>query len=172
MFEQVRGDEKPNRGFLWTAVPLAALAFAAVIGFFVYFGFTKPTNPEPLTGVLRAGDPNFEWYKKYVSIDPKSQKIQLAQNMAGARIVTFSGVIKNGGEKTLDVVEVKLGLFNYLKPVWEGVRTPIRPDDRIPPLGPLEERPFSLYVEALPEAWNAGQAEMWISGFRFAKPER
>ena len=168
MFEQTN-VKTTNRAFLWKALALAALVFAAIIVFFVYFGFTKPTNPAPLTGVLRAGDPNFEWYKKYVTIDASTQKIQLAENMAGDRIVTFSGVIKNSGEKPLDVVELKLTLFNYEKPVWEGVRTPIRPDGQNSVIMPLEERRFALYVEALPQAWNAGQAEMWINGFRFAK---
>ena len=168
MFEQTNANV-PSRSFLWKALALAAIVFAGIIAFFVYFGFTKPTSPEPLTGVLHAGDPNFDWYKKYLTIDPESQKIQLAQNMAGARIVTFSGIIKNNGEKPLDVVEVKLVLFNYEKPVWETVRAPVRPNSRESLVMPLEERPFSLYVETLPEAWNAGQAEMWIHGFRFAK---
>ncbi len=169
MFEQIRETDKPNRGLLWKVIPIAVVVFAVIIGLFIFFGFNKETQPAPLTGVLRAGDPNFEWYKKYISIDHQSQKIQLGTNYAGDRIVMFSGTINNGGEKTLDVVEVKLILFNYEKPVWETIRTPIRPDSRITPIPPLGRRSFALYVEALPEAWNAGQAEMWINGFRFVK---
>jgi len=169
MFEQIRETDKPNRGLLWKVIPVAVVVFGIIIGLFIYFGFNKETHSAPLTGVLRKGDPNFEWYKKYISIDHQSQKIQLGTNYAGDRIVMFSGVINNGGEKTLDVVEVKLVLFNYEKPVWETVRTPIRPDPRITSIPPLGRRSFALYVETLPEAWNAGQAEMWIEGFRFAQ---
>jgi len=169
MFEQIRETDRPDRGLLWKVIPVAVVIFAVIIGLFAYFGFNKPTGSAPLTGVLRAGDPNFEWYKKYVSIDHQSQKIQLGTNYAGDRIVMFSGTVNNGGEKPLDVVEVKLVLFNYEKPVWETIRIPVRPDARITPIPPLGRRSFALYVETLPEAWNAGQAEMWVNGFRFAQ---
>lgn len=169
MFEQIRETDKPNRGLLWKVIPIAVVVFGIIIGGFVYFGFKKPSQPGPLTGVLRAGDPNFEWYKKYVSIDHKSQKIQLGTNYTGDRIVMFAGTINNGGEKTLDVVEVKVVLFNYDKAVWETVKTPVRPDSRVPLIAPLGRQSFAFYVEALPAAWNAGQAEMWINGFRFAQ---
>jgi hypothetical protein len=153
---------------MWKVIPVAVVVFAAIVGVFILFGFNKQDESVVLDGVLRAGDPNFEWYKKYVSIEQESQKIQLGSNYAGDKIVMFSGTIHNGGEKTLDVVEVKLVLFNYEEPVWETVRVPIRPDGRITPIPPLGRRSFSLYVETLPEAWNAGEAEMWIHGFRFA----
>ncbi|RPJ56648.1 MAG: hypothetical protein EHM23_01415 [Acidobacteria bacterium] len=169
MFEQIRQTDKPDRSLLWKVIPAALILFAIIVGLVILFAFDKPSESAPLTGVLRAGDPNFEWYKKYLSIDHESQKIQMGTNYAGDRVVMFAGTINNGGEKTLDVVEVKLVLFNYEKPVWETVRIPIRPDSRIEPIPPLGRRSFALYVETLPEAWNAGQAEMWISGFRFVQ---
>jgi hypothetical protein len=172
MFEQLGEKNRPDRKLLWRVIPLAALVFAAIIAVLVFFAFDKPSVSATLSGVLREGDPNFEWYKKYVSIEQESQKIQLGTNYAGDKIVMFSGVINNGGEKNLDVVEVRVVLFNYEQPVWETVRVPIRPEPRIPPIPPLGRRSFSLYVETLPEAWNAGQAEMWVHGFRFADDSR
>ena len=168
MFEQIQETAKPDRRLLWRILPLALVVFAVLIGIFIFFGFNKESAPPKLVGVLREGDPNYDWYEKYVTLDPKSQKIQLGTNYAGDKIVMFSGVVNNGGEKALDVIEVKLVLFNYQKPVWETVKTPIRPGGRITPIPPLGQRAFSLYVEALPAAWDAGQAEMSISGFRFA----
>lgn len=172
MFDQIGKTDKPERRLLWKILPLAAVVFAIIVGVLIIFGFNKETDSVPLVGVLHSGDPNFEWYKKYVSIEQESQKIKLGTNYAGDKIVMFSGIINNAGEKYLDVVEVKLVLFNYDKPVWETVRTPVRPGGRITPIPPLERRAFSLYVEALPEAWNAGQAEMWVHGFRFADAQK
>ncbi|RPI28149.1 MAG: hypothetical protein EHM61_06135 [Acidobacteria bacterium] len=169
MFEQIQQTDKPDRSLMWKVIPVAVVVFGVIVGLVILLAFNKQTESTALEGVLRAGDPNFDWYKKYVSIDHESQKIQLGTNYAGDKVVMFAGTINNGGEKTLDVVEVKLVLFNYEKPVWETVRVPIRPDGRIEPIPPLGRRSFSLYVEALPEAWDAGQAEMWIHGFRFVQ---
>jgi len=130
--------------------------------------YVEEPQGQMLTGVLRKGDPNFDWYNKYVTIDHESQKIQLGTNSAGDRIVMFSGTISNEGEAALDVVEVKLVLFNYGKPVWEAVGTPVRPDGGTQPIPPLGRRSFALYAETPPETWDSGQAEMRIKGFRFA----
>ena len=168
MFEDIK-EPKNSRSMLWKVLPLAVLVFAAIVGVAVYFSYKAESQPPDLTGVIRKGHPDFDWYSKYVMLNAENQKIKLGQNYLGDKVVMFSGLIENGGEKTLDVVEVKLVLFNYEKPVWETVRTPIRPDGRMEPIPPLGKRSFSLYVETLPAAWDAGQAEMWITGFRFKK---
>jgi hypothetical protein len=169
MFEQ---PQKTDRKLLWKVIPVAAGVFLAVVLLIVFFSIGGSRDTAPLTGVLHAGHPTYDWYQKYVVMDVKNQKIQLGKNYLGDRIVMCSGLIENGGEKALDVVEVKLVLFNYDKPVWETTRTPIRPDGRIEPIPPLGKRSFSLYLEALPESWYAGQAEMTISGFRFVDVEQ
>lgn len=168
MFEDFKEPEK-SRSTLWKVLPLALLVFAGLVGLVLFFSYQTESKPADLTGVIREGHPDFDWYRKYVKLDPANQKIQLGQNYLGDKVVMFSGLIENGGEKTLDVVEVKLVLFNYQKPVWETTRTPIRPDGRMEPIPSLGKRSFSLYVETLPEAWDAGQAEMWITGFRFKR---
>ena len=94
--------------------------------------------------------------------------MEMGLNFAGNRIVKFAGTINNGGEKALDIVEVKLAFFNYDELVWETTRTPIRPGPYTPPIPPLSERAFSFYFEKIPERWKASHSEMSLQGFRFA----
>ena len=168
MFEQ---PAKSQRGLLWKVLPVAALVFVAIIAVFVYFGTRRNQEVVVPTGVLHEGDPDYGWYSKYVRLDPNAQKIQLGQNFLGDRVVMFSGIIENGGDKVLDVVEVKLALFNDDKLVWETTRRPVFPGDRRGPIPALGKRPFALYLETLPDAWTASHAEMSVQGFRFLKRE-
>ena len=79
----------------------------------------------------------------------------------------FSATIENQGEKSLDVVELKMTFFNYETTVWETTRNPIRPGGYTSPLQPLKRRSFTLYIQDLPNGWLASHAEMDINGFRF-----
>lgn len=164
LFETVQ-TEKPNR--LWKILPLAALVFAAIVALFFVLFQAKPVARDQITGTLRAGDPDFDWYSKYVSL--RKPQVQMGKNFAGHRMVMFSGVIENNGEKALDVVEVKLIFFNYNTPVWETTRLAIRPGSGsyTPAIAPLEQRGFALYVQDIPEDWRATNAEMSLNGFRF-----
>ncbi len=123
-------------------------------------------DPAELSGVLRQGDPDFQWYAKYVTLE--SQSIKMAKNFAGNRMVIFTGVIENGGEKDLDVVEVELVLFNFDEPIHREVRVPISPTSHYtPPVPPLSSRAFTLYMDEFPPQWQASSAEIAIHGFRF-----
>ncbi|MBI4445813.1 MAG: hypothetical protein HY645_07870 [Acidobacteria bacterium] len=157
---------------LWKILPIVTLLVLAVLLGIAYLMEPAPEVPDELTGILRAGDSDYDWYSKYVEL--RNPLVKMGKNFAGKRMVMFSGIIENNGEKTLDVVEVKLIFFNADVPVWEIIRIPIRPGarHRTPPIEPLEQRGFTLYVEQLPENWQASNAEMAISGFRFLRPVR
>lgn len=168
MFQPPTKERSPQ---FWRTL-IVSLALFAGIAVLLIVLLTPGAEEKPeLAGVLRSGHPNYEWYREYV--DLQNPKIQMGKNMAGNRVVMFSAVIDNGGEKTLDVVEIELSFFNYEERVWETVRTPIRPErsNYTPPIEPLEERGFTLYIENIPQGWLASHAEMELHGFRFvARP--
>jgi hypothetical protein len=167
MFENQR--KRSSSPFL-KMIPLALVVFIGLVSAVLYFGTRSEQQVEELTDVLHSGDADFEWYKKYVELE--NPKIQMGLNFAGNRIVMFSGVIKNGGEHSLDVVELEIVFLNYDDPVWNTTRVPIRPGPYTPAIPALTERAFSFYIEDIPEGWMAGHAEMAISGFRFVDPMR
>ena len=163
MFEQP--EKRPS--LLLKIMPIAALILIAVVALLIYDSRRPRAESEELTGVIRAGDPMFDWYENYLRLEEDTLRIELGQNFAGQRMVMFSGVIDNGGERTVDVVEVKLVLFNYEEPVWEATRRPVQPGPYTPPIPPLGRRSFTLYLGEFPDEWHAGNAEMSINGFRF-----
>lgn len=164
MFEQPQ--PKARRPVIRILVPVAVV-FSALLAAVVLRTRTG-TSDDTLPGIVRGQDSEFSWYAPSVEIE--SGDIKMGKNFAGHRVVIFSGVINNRGEKTLDVVEVKLTLFNYDDPVFEATRIPIRPGGYTPPIRPLSNRPFTLYLEDIPGHWLASHAEMELHGFRFQEP--
>lgn len=164
MFEKEGSRSNPT---LWKIMPVAAAIVAGLALIFIFLVQSDQPEAEEVTGVLRKGAPDYEWYRKYVEL--KNPDIEMATNLAGSRLVTFSGLIENNGEKALDVVEVEAVFFNYEEPVHREIRTPLRPGPHSRPIPPLSARPFSFYVEDLPDDWYATHSEMSIHGFRFAK---
>jgi hypothetical protein len=164
-------EQSQNRRIisLWKILPLALLVFVIIVAAAIYLGRVEKSEVTELTNVLRQGDSDFAWYSKYIKL--KDPKIQMGQNFAGNRVVMFSGVVENGGERTIDVVEVKIVFYNYEEPVSETTRSPIRPGPYTPSLPPLTSRAFGFYVEDFPRGWMAANAEMSLNGFRFEDAE-
>ncbi len=158
-------NRSESSSLLWKILPLAVILVGVMIAATFYLLDDPPEALEMPTNIARVGDPNYQWYSKYVTLE--SRGIKMAKNIAGRRMVIFSGVVENGGDRILDTVEVKLTLFNAHEPVLEVAKLPIRPGAYTPPIAPLRRRAFTMYLEDLPGNWWASRAEMEIVGFRF-----
>ncbi len=163
MFETRTGS---RTGFFWKVIlgvgcGVSAVAAAAI----AFYEPTPEEPPKPLIGIFHQGDPDFAWYRQHLEL--RNPRVKMAKNLAGKRMVIFSGVVDNRGEKALDVVEIKLAFFNYEEHVWDTVRTPFKPGRYTPPIDSLSQRGFTLYVQDVPKGWLASHAEMDIHGFRF-----
>jgi len=166
MFESTQ--EGTNRNF-WRFMVLAGVIFAALVALVLFLSGPEAQEEQELTGIIRSPDTNFEWYSQYLQL--KNTKLEMGLNFAGNRIVMISGVVVNGGERTIDVVEVKITFFNYKKPVGESLRTPIKPSPYTPPIPPLTSRAITFYIEEFPEGWKSSHAEIELNGFRFLGAE-
>ena len=160
-------DKSPKSHLAWKLLPAGGVIVAVVIALLAYLGGPSYSPPVELEGVLRQDDPTFKWYSNYLRLE--RPKASLATTFAGNRAVLCSGVIHNEGEKTLDVVEIRITLFNYDEPIWEAVKTPIRPGNFAKSLAPLKTYRFDLYLEDLPDEWKSSHAELEINGVRFEK---
>lgn len=166
MFEVQQSKTKSS---FWKFLVLGVLVFGMLVAAALYFSQVSAPKQVEVTGLLRAGDSDFDWYKKYLAL--REPKIQMGLNFAGNRIVMFSGVIENNGERTIDVVELKVTFFNYETVIEEMYRIPVKPGPYTPPLPPLTERVFNFYIEEIPRGWMASHSEMEICGVRFGGTE-
>ena len=144
---------------------MAAILFVAITGLLLFFLQQGDQEEAPLTGILHAGDPDYDWYGKYMGLE--NPQVKLAKNVAGNRFVIFSAIIENNGERTVDVVEVELSFFNYEELISSVIRTPLRPGSYARPIQTFEKRSFTVIVEEIPSNWLAQNAEIAIHGLRF-----
>lgn len=164
MFEETKPQSSVNQKLL---LLLVGVLLTASLGAWIYFSPASPPRvDEEIAGILRAGDPQFDEYLEFLTLD--ETKVSLALNFAGSRSVVFSGLVHNLGRRSVDAIEVKLTLFNRDKPVWDTIRTVYRPGPNREPIRPFQERRLSLYLEDLPKEWASSHAEVEIHGFRFA----
>ena len=164
MFEAKAAKSFPH---FWKFVLASGAILVVVLSVIAFLLQQSGPDEAPLTGILRQGDPDYDWYRKYIRLN--HPQVKMTSSFSGNRLVLFSSIIENKGERTVDVVEVKLSFFNYENLVSTTVITPIRPGpvSRTPPIETFEERGFTVYLEGLPQEWLALHAEMAIHGFRF-----
>jgi hypothetical protein len=164
MFEAKTANRTPH---FWKFALASAAILVVILSVIVFLLQQRGPEDATLTGVLHQGDPDYDWYRKYIRL--KEPQVKMTSSFSGNQLVLFSSIIENRGERTVDVVEVELRFFNYDDLVSTTVKTPIRPGagSRTPPIETFEERGFTLYLEDLPQEWLALHAEMAIHGIRF-----
>lgn len=166
MFQAQIAKRSPH---FWKFALISMVVLGLALSVVIFLMQQGASDKIPLTGILRKGDPDYEWYQRYIKL--KKPQVKMTSSFSGGQLVLFSGIIENKGERTVDVIEVQLSFFNYDDLVATTLKTPIRPGpaSRTPAIGTFEERGFTLYLEDLPEGWLALHAEMAIHGIRFVK---
>ena len=165
MFEAPRPK---NLGLRLKIVLITGCLLGASLGIVVYLNQNAQEKPAPLKGVARAQDNDFLRYSPLIPIE---SNIKMGKSFRGKRTVIFAGAVTNNSERLLDVIEVKLTLFNANEPVFGTIRTPIQPGRYTPPIGLGETRGFTLYLEKFPRTWLASRAEITLNGLRLAAVE-
>jgi hypothetical protein len=151
-------------------IALAVLAIAAVALFFYarYQPPEKTAGPIVVPGMLRPGDPNFEYYKNKIRIE--EVKATLGITFSKARIAIISGLISNEGDRKLEAIELHITLYDvYGKFSKDRTTTPIRPGLGLgsKPLEPLQKRTFSVGIESVEQLWNPKRLEIEITGLKY-----
>jgi len=153
-----------------------ALGVIAVMGVAIFFLIRHQKETQPpgegavpiyIPGLVHAGDPNFEYYKKYIGIE--NARASLGITFGKARFAMISGIIANDGDRKLEAVELKVTLFDvYGKPDKEVIRYPIRPG--LPPnrpMEPLEKRTFTISIESVEQLWNPNKVQVELTGLKY-----
>jgi hypothetical protein len=157
---------------LGTALIALAIFVIAITAIFFYAQHQKLTQPTSagaivVPGMLRPGDTNFEYYKKYIRID--SVKAALGISFNKARVAFISGIITNEGDRKVDAVELHITLFDaWGKFSKDRTTIPVRPD-AMPkrPMEPLEKRSFSVGIESVEQYWDPKKVEIEITGLKY-----
>ena len=92
-------------------------------------------------------------------------EMKAAKNYAGAMIVEVVGNITNGGDRTLNRVELNCVFYDAYGQVVLRERVPIVRST----LKPGEARAFRLPFEGIPDSWNQTLPQLVIASIDFAQ---
>jgi hypothetical protein len=155
-----------------TALTALAILIIAIAAIFFYAQHQKSITPTTagqavIPGMLRPGDTNFEYYKKYIRID--NVKAALGISFNKARVAFISGIITNEGDRKVEVIELRISLFDAWGKFSKGRTTvPVRPDTMPKrPMEPLEQRAFSVGIESVEQYWDPKKVEIEITGLKY-----
>jgi hypothetical protein len=156
---------------LFIALGVIAVALTGIYLFVRYQKSIQPqasSGPIVVPGLLRPGDPGFEYYKTKVHIE--NVKATLGISFSGARIAMISGIIDNDGDRKLEAVEIHIKLFDaFGKPSKEKTGFALRPGAGYSsqPMQPMEKRTFTIGIESVEQYWNPKQVEYEITGLKY-----
>ncbi len=172
MVEFASETKKPFRpAILFIALGVLVVAFCAVYGLIRYQKRMQPPGaPGPIVveGLLRPGDPNFEYYKNKIRLE--DVKAGLGISFSQTRFATVSGIISNEGDRKLVALELHVALFDvYGKLSKEKTAFALRPGAgySVKPMEPLERRTFSISIENIEQLWNPKQLVVEITGLKY-----
>ena len=164
---------RPQKAVRPLTVLISLGVLAVLLGVvFLYVNYQKNNEPGSATvvvpGLLRPGDPDFEYYKTRVRIENVSAT--LAKSYTNIRFATISGTIVNVGDRKLEAVELHITLFNeFGKISKERTAFALRPGSGYigRPMEPLEERPFVIGIESIEDSWDPKQISYEITGLKY-----
>ncbi|MBI4456341.1 MAG: hypothetical protein HY644_10625 [Acidobacteria bacterium] len=165
----IRLEPQRSSNFRKKIILLAALGAAAVIGAILFLWTrTVPTGIKEthVEELLRSGDPQFEQYRSQVKLE--TEKVSLARNYVGNRVVKVTGRIYNGSDHLLEAVEVRITLYSGDRPVLQQTRLPVALG-RTRPIPAQDSLGYTFWIEQIPPNWIGGQADVEISGLKFSK---
>ena len=143
------------------AVPPAAIVICLVLalgvgGFFFLERISKQPPPPspPLTGEARAYSRNL----KLSGVEMQAHESYLKQS-----VVEIVGNIENGGDRTLQLVELNCVFYDGYGQVVRRIRVPIVKGAMAPGAARLFRMPF----DDVPESWNQAMPQLVIAGIKF-----
>ncbi|MDR0311404.1 MAG: hypothetical protein LBJ21_07450 [Acidobacteriota bacterium] len=153
---------------------ILALVVILLLGGIALYVRYNPSTPRPspsavnVSGVMRAGDTNFEYYKKKIRIE--DVKASLGINYNAARIAMIGGMILNDGDRKLDAIELHVTLYD----MWGNLSKErtifvVRPDGKFnqKPMDPLERRSFNISLEGMEYYWDPKEISIEITGLKY-----
>jgi len=169
--QEFTSEVKPGRPntFLYAL----GIFLVAAAGLLVYGRLHKnpaganKTEFSPVPGLVRPGNPNFEYYKDRVRLS--DVKAQLGINYAKSRIAIITGTITNEGDRKLEALELHIALYDVFNQIAkERIATPLRPGVGIKrPMEPMEKRPFTVWIEPIEQLWNPKRVEVEKTGLKY-----
>jgi hypothetical protein len=166
MFEQTlpQPNEKDTKKRLITFATVVGVLLLATAGL-LYSAFKSheqaPKQPG-LVGAMRAGTPDFDNYRKNLSIT--NQEAFYTSNVLGGQQIIAKGRLQNFGNRAIKGLEVRAVAYDFDgKAIAERLAAPI-PKAFPGPLGPNETLPITVVIDRAPDEGIVQEIRLELNG--------
>ncbi len=115
MVEFLQEEKKEKKGInkgLIIGILVGILLIGGLIGLISLVPSSEEIKQEELKGAFLDGTPEFEAYTNEIIITTNTDKTTQAQTGLGTILMNIAGKIRNKGDKTLDGLEVSVGVID------------------------------------------------------------
>lgn len=163
----IEEDKKKGKNIIFIVAGLIALL--AVIG--IAYGVFMIPSPEQekqavLENAFREGSPEFANYTKEIIISTKTDGLLEKYTGLGDIIMEINGRIHNKGDKTLNGLEVSVGMINTKKELIKDRKVLVIPQ-KYPELKPGETIDLSVDVPGFEEKDDRANAIWKVTAIKF-----
>lgn len=139
---------------------IAAAAIVVVVAIAIVYSRMRPSNS---TETLA---PTPEQKAYFSNIEFSGAKMSAATNFLNQRVIYLDAEVANRGARAVKQVEVQMEFTDVMGQVILRDRARIFPPAALP-LKAGETRPFQLYFDNMPGAWNQAPPRMTTLGVEF-----
>ena len=138
---------------------LVVLALVPVIAGLIWYANKRGSEPAPPPAAASAEAKEYVRQLKLGDVEMKA-----TENFAGAAVIEITGNVRNGGDRTINRVELNCVFYDVSGLVVLRERVPIVRRT----LKPGETAPFRLPFEGVPQSWNQAMPQLVIAQIDFS----
>jgi hypothetical protein len=142
------------------SVPVVIVLMVALAALGLWWHFASQPRDAPGPAAIT---PEAKAYVRNLRLSGVEMKA--TQNFAGGTVVEIIGNITNGGDRTLNRVELNCVFYDAYGQLVLRERVPIVRSA----LEPQAQRAFRLPFEGIPESWNQALPQLVIASISFAQ---
>lgn len=164
-------EEKQKRGInkgLVIGAFVGLLVIAGLIALISLMPSTEEVKQEELQGAFLEGSPEFEAYTNEIIITTNTDRTTQARTGLGTILMNIAGKIRNKGDKTLDGLEVNVGVIDTKNKVIKEKKVMIIPNKQ-PTLQPNETIDVIVNISGFDPEADRANVRWKVTALRFAK---
>ncbi len=162
-------DSKKNSGTSKIFIIAGLIALLTLIGIAVVFNYLPSPEQEKqaiLENAFREGSPEFENYTKEIIISTNTDGLIEKYTGLGDIIMEINGRIRNKGDKTLNGLEVSVGMVNLQNEMIKDRKVLVIPN-KYPELKPGEVIDVKVDVPGFSQDDNRANARWKVTAIKF-----
>ena len=165
-------EKKEKRGInkvLVVALLAAAVLVAGVVWLLTFVPTTQQQQAEIMAGAFTEGSPEFDAYTKNIVIATDFNRTSEGMLGLGTIQMAIHGDVRNRGDKTLNLLELSVGVINRKNEIIKEKKILVIPTAQTESLAPADVMHVFATLDGFTEKDDRANVRWKVTAMRFAK---